>query len=445
MHDRIRRLSRLLGIDRAVFYTVALRAWQFTAGPVTALLIAGFFHPDIQGYYYLFASLLAAQSFLELGFHVVILNAASHEWAKLDLDPQSQITGDADAHSRLISLGRLVFLWYAIVALLFVIGVGLGGYSFLVAKSVEGVDWTTPWIALVCLTALSLWSLPFHALLEGCNQVATINRFRLWQAITGNLVVWLCVPLGAGLWTTVAVAIVKVVWEAYLLLIAYRPFFKPFLRPPTGPHIEWRNDLWPLQWRLAVQGAFSYFAFWLFTPMMSVHGLAVAGQMGMTWTVLTAIQAAGLAWVQTRAPRFGMLIAEGRYEELDQLFRRLTILSLAIVTTVAAAFWGVVYGLHALPHPLAERVLAPDALAVFTLAIILYHVPHCQAFYIRAHKREMLLFAGVASSIMIGLSVWWLGGRFGPIGAGAGYLAVIGLFVLPYQTLIWRRCRAERS
>ena len=39
-------------VDRAVFYAVAARAWQFPAGLVTVLLIAEFFTPAVQGYYY---------------------------------------------------------------------------------------------------------------------------------------------------------------------------------------------------------------------------------------------------------------------------------------------------------------------------------------------------------------------------------------------------------
>ena len=38
--------------------------------------------------------------------------------------------------------------------------------------------------------------------------------------------------------------------------------------------------------------------------------------------------------------------------------------------------------------------------------------------------------------------VWWLGGRFGPAGAGAGYLGVMVVVVI-WETAIWRRCRAR--
>lgn len=444
MIPRIRRVLRLLEIDRAVFYVLLLRGWQFLAGPVTALLISFYFSSDLQGYFYTFASLLALQSFLELGFHVVILNVASHEWSRLRIDDHGLIAGDEDARSRLISLGRLIAKWYAVVSALFVVAVGAAGIAFFYGSPLPMSEWLWPWCALVVLTGASLWALPFHALLEGCNQVTEVNRFRFWQALAGNAVVWICIPLGAQLWTCVAIAIVKLIWEAVLLGGRYRRFFQHFFSPPSGATIPWKLELWPLQWRLAVQGFFSYFAFWIFTPAMFRYSPAVGGQMGMSWTVLAAIQAASLAWVQTRAPKFGTLIAEQKYDELDALFRRLSFLSLGIVTAGGAAFWGFVYVLHSLRHPLADRVLPLDSLGLFTIAIIVLHVPHCQAFYIRAHKREILLFAGVFSSIAIGVLVWVLGSEYGPMGAAVAYLSVVALFVLPYQTFVWRRLRQER-
>ena len=46
---------------------------------------------------------------------------------------------------------------------------------------------------------------------------------------------------------------------------------------------------------------------------------------------------------------------------------------------------------------------------------------------------------------VIGSLVWVLASDFGPIGAAYGYLAVVALFVLPYQTFVWQRCRTERA
>src|SRR5688572_3707561 len=80
------RLAQSAQIDRAVFYVLAGRVWSFASGPITLVLIASQLTPQVQGYYYTFASLVALQGFAELGLGIVIVQFASHEWAFLSLD-----------------------------------------------------------------------------------------------------------------------------------------------------------------------------------------------------------------------------------------------------------------------------------------------------------------------------------------------------------------------
>src|SRR6202162_208341 len=92
---RIRRwLRTVLGLDRAVGFTVLARFWGSSAGLVTVLLIARFLTPAEQGYYYTFGSLVAIQMIFELGFSFVILQLASHERAQLSISDDYRITGD---------------------------------------------------------------------------------------------------------------------------------------------------------------------------------------------------------------------------------------------------------------------------------------------------------------------------------------------------------------
>jgi hypothetical protein len=221
----LRRFVNRLEVDQAVFYALCLRLWQFLAGPISMLLIGLFFSPDMQGYYYTFASLIALQSFFELGFQIVILNVSSHEWAHLQLAETGTITGDAAARSRLASLARLLFAWYGVAALLFAISVGLGGAWFLAQEDVGGISWLAPWSALAALAAGNLWVLPFVVLLEACGQMAVVNRYRVYQAVTANLAIWACVLLGAGLWAAVAAAAAQWLWSLVLTLVRYRRFF----------------------------------------------------------------------------------------------------------------------------------------------------------------------------------------------------------------------------
>src|SRR4051812_30034641 len=115
----------MLGMDRSVFLAVAARLWGSCAGLITTILVGTFFSAAMQGYYYTFSSVLAFQVFAELGLSGVLIYYASHEWGQLALDRQGRLTGDGDARSRLVSLGRFAFKWYAITAAVFTVAVAI--------------------------------------------------------------------------------------------------------------------------------------------------------------------------------------------------------------------------------------------------------------------------------------------------------------------------------
>ena len=116
---RIRHwLRTVLGLDRAVGFTVLARFWSSAAGLVTVFLIARFLSPAEQGYYYTFGSLVAMQMVFELGFSFVILQMASHERAQLSISADYEITGDATAHARLASVIQKSVRWYSVAAVL---------------------------------------------------------------------------------------------------------------------------------------------------------------------------------------------------------------------------------------------------------------------------------------------------------------------------------------
>jgi O-antigen/teichoic acid export membrane protein len=443
LRDGVATLGRATHFDRAVGFAVAVRVWQIAAAPITLLLIARYLSPELQGFYYTFASLLALQSFVELGFFNVIINAASHQWSQLHLDASGAIAGDPAARSRLISLGRLVFKWYAMATAVFVIGVGGIGLAFFGRHPAEGVAWEGPWLAVVFFTGVLLWALPFNSFLEGCNQVETIQRLRLSQSVLSSFVLWGGLVWGVGLWALVLAGVLNVSRDAWVLLVRYRRFFRPFLTAPEGPRLRWRDDIWPLQWRIGLSGVVNYFAFSLFNPVMfHYHGTVVAGQMGMTLAAVFGIQAVGLAVFYPKVPRFGMLVSRQEFPALDQLWLRATIVSLVVCASGAIAGVIALKVLNDAGWPLADRLLQPGPAAMLLGGMLLMHLSACQTGYLRAHREEPIVALSVTSSIATGLAVWLLGSRFGPMGAAAGYLAVAA-FTVAWETQIWFSCRAR--
>jgi O-antigen/teichoic acid export membrane protein len=414
------------------------------------------FSSATQDYYYAFSNMLGMQVFVELGLHVVLISVCSHEWSKLSLH-QGKIVGDASAKSRLISLGRKMLRWYGMAAIIFAVAIMMSGIFFFESGATstrseqqvrENVAWMLPWMALVLVNGLQLPLLPLTAILEGCNQLAVINRNRFFQALGGTFVVWLAIINGFGLWALVASASVRLGYEYYLVAFRYRSFFEDFRTPPQKDQVDWKVEILPLQWRIAVQGVLLWLANSL--PLLFVFKYRPEGeaaQLGMTWTILTGLQGASLAWIETRRPAFGGLIAHERYAELDQLFFRQTRLSMTVMTAAVGSFCGVIWWLGTrdewLFERLSGRMLPIGPTLLLSAAMVLMQFALCTNLYVRAHKRDPFLVASILSSLTIAILQIWLCRLYGNTGVALGYLLGIGCVQVPLWTLIWQQTRKE--
>ena len=281
-------------------------------------------------------------------------------------------------------------------------------------------------MSLAVLASVQLNLLPALGILEGCGQLAVINRLRTVQAIAGSLVVWAAIAGGLGLWSLVGAAAVRLLLDGWLVLRHFRVFFGSLNDPAAAGAIAWRDEIWPLQWRVAVQSIITYFSLNMFSAVMfEYHDEGVAGRMGMTWSIVSTIQRAAFAWVETRRPLFGSLIAQGNFEQLDRIFGRLTRISVAVLAAGYVVFLLALIGLSHLDlwlaRRLSERLLDLTPTAMLCLATVVLQVARCQNIYVRAQ----------------------LGRRFGPSGAAVGYLATVVLLLAPWWWSIWQTARTQ--
>lgn len=436
---------RSIGVNRAVFFGVLSKVWLALAGLVTIFLIASYFSPEMQGYYFTFYSLLAMQVFVELGLGVVIVNFTSHEWSKLKYDKEKGIIGDKTALSRLKSLASIVFKWYAFGGLLLALILGLLGYLFFsYSHPVLGVKWAYPWFSLCMLTGLNLAFLPAFSLLEGSNQVSQIYFYRFIQEIVRSIFTWIIILLGGALWAPAGSTLFMLIWAVIFLYRNYANYFRSLLRQIAGPIIDWRNEIWPMQWRIGVSWLSGYFFFSLFTPVLfHFQGPVAAGQMGMTWSVVNALSMVASMWIITRAPQFGIYIAKKEYKELDRLIFASAVSSLAVATLGAAFVFGLILILNVYQFPLAIRLLAPLPTILFLVSTVLMQISYAQSTYLRAHKQEPFVRMSVISAVLMIVLVLVGGSRWGALGVSAAYFIVVVLFGLPYGTIIWLRCRKD--
>ncbi|MGH8046036.1 MAG: hypothetical protein ACREKL_02210, partial [Chthoniobacterales bacterium] len=90
----IKLLASKVGINRAIGYNMVGQAFSVIAGPINMVMIARYFTPDMQGYYYTFNSLLGLQAFLEMGILQSIFQFTAHEYSKLSFSGDGRMGGD---------------------------------------------------------------------------------------------------------------------------------------------------------------------------------------------------------------------------------------------------------------------------------------------------------------------------------------------------------------
>jgi hypothetical protein len=430
-------------MDRAVAVTVTMRLVSAFTGAASLLFIASFLSKPEQAFYYAFASIVALQVFFELGLSYVVMQCASHEKAHLDWDGEGRLQGDGRSKRRLASLLRLSARWYVAIGLLMLLLVGSGGYLFLGQNTHSGeVAWQAPWIALICVFSAYATVSALFSFLEGLGLVADVALGRLVQTVVGTAAMWSVFLSGGKLFASPSYFAMFLLVGAYWVFVRHGKVVRDLLRTPPGEdRIDWFREVWPFQWKIALSWLSGYFIYHLFVPVLfAVDRTAEAAQMGMALQVIAAIQGLAFAWVSTKAPRFGSLVALKKYDELDPLFRGAMIRSASLAGAMVLVFLLLLVGLNSANHPYAERIVSPGIFALLGLAIVLNSFVASWGVYLRAHKEEPLLkLSCLCAGIML-LGAVLTAPRFGASGLVATYLVMSTTGIL-FASRIFLHCR----
>lgn len=431
------------GMNFPVFLALLTQGIHFVNGIVLVLLISQRLSLEAQGFYYTFGSLAAIQLILDLDFQSVALVIASHEWSKLSLDEEGRIVGDPDALSRLCHQTRISILWYGVSGLIATLIIWIVGYLLMSRQPTPSIDWQVPWLSLVALNGMLLCIRALTVIVEGCNQVVPVNKFRLYESLARALALWLILLIGGGLWAPAGAALVSVLWTAYFLATKYRIFFESFITPPKHARIDWKNEIWPIQWRMGLSGVLLYLVGNSLNPLMFYYyGSAVAGKTGMTLALVTALQSAAMAWLTPRRPLFGVLVANRDYANLDRTWFRTTSSSVITLVVVGLAAWLLIVYMNTVRLPLAQRFLDPLPIIAFIGWATIRQISFGLTVYLRAHKQDPTAVISVVGSVASVVVIWRIGAAYGPAGASIALLGVSGLCLVG-ELFVWKTFRNQ--
>lgn len=437
MVDFLKKTLIKFGVDGAIFYTSITRIIQGFGGVITVLFIIRFLSDAEQGFYYTFASILAIQIFFELGLNGIITQYVAHEVSHLTQNGDTY-EGDEKYISRMASLLHFCVKWYSRLVfflLIVLITIGLIFFNFYYKSSIV-ITWQLPWV-LICLgTVLNFFISPIAAFLEGLGKVKDIAKIRFAQQLLTILVMWVGLLSGMKLYVGGLGSLIGGLVLTYFIVRKFYPLLQNIYRSHINERISYKSEIFPFQWKIALSWMSGYFIFQLFNPVLfATEGPVIAGQMGMTMTVLNAILALTLSWISTKIPLFSGLIAKKEYKKLDAVFNR-TLLQSSTINFASLLFFFI--GLYIVRHynlKFGDKVLGNRFISYLPIlcmmgTILLNHIVASWATYLRCHKKEPMLIQSIVMGILCSLSTILLGKYFGLYGITIGYivLCIIGFF-----------------
>lgn len=438
---RISAWRTAAGLDFHVLLTLMFRGWSVLAGAATVMLVPIWLSPVEQGYYYTFATVLGLQIFFELGLSQVVVQIVGHEAAHLRMGQDNRLVGEQARVDRLASLTQLLHRWYAVAALLFALFGGLAGAAFLGYRAQLPSDqWLGVWAVLVLCTAANLIFVPAFGLMEGFGQVGQVARMRLVQSAVGYALVWIVLLAGGRLWAAAMLPMTNVMVAA-LWLRGEGKLYGELRHQACAPghKIDWRRDVLPFQWRIALSWIAGFFIFYALTPLAFHYlGAVEAGRLGMALTIFTAVSTIGMSWVNAKAPTFAMLISRGERAELNAVFKAVAKRSAAFTLVSALSVVAAVSLMSALQVPAAQRIAGLPVLWCLATIAFANSVVFSVATYMRAHREEPMLPVSVTAGALTLLAA--LVGAQHSIEAMALFYAVITVaLTVPWSLRLFQR------
>ncbi|AIR06916.1 MULTISPECIES: hypothetical protein [Cedecea] len=440
-----KKIVQKLGVDFDIGNTLLLRLWSTVSGALLVLIIPFFLSTPEQGYYFTFASLIGMQIFFELGFNFVITQMISHEMVNVKVT-DGKLDGRRNSVDRIYSLIAMLVKWYAVISILFFVTVYyIGIHFFNTHGSLHQSDWVYAWFGIVFCSSLNIFASPFLSVLEGMGFVGRVARLRLYQSIAGYLSLAVLLSFHFKLNAIPAVSGMAALFSLiYIFKIKFSVLFSPVYKADkidvkNKVSISWRHEIFPFQWRIAISWISGYFIFQLFNPLVfSNQGAAEAGKLGLLLTIFSTILTLSMSWVNAKIPSMSRLISCGNRVELNILFKKIFICSLAFNILLSFMFVVTLKVMMIMGMPLADRVSGVNTVVLIAIINIINHIIFCLASYMRAHKEEPLLFNSVITGVLVAIFAYFMS-KYSVFLMISSYLAILITVTLPWVLILFRQ------
>ena len=346
--------------------------------------------PEMQGFYYTFYSLTILRFFAELGLTVAIIQNIAH----LSSRPESK--------EKVQAYTRFFIGWFKISAGVLVLVLLPAIFLFHDKLKILENPWKDvvgPWVVLPLATGISVIQYGLTSIVEGHRRLINVSQIRLAVSVSNLFGSAILLFFDFGLWA-ISISAMLSVLAGLLLCLRDRDVLR--VGRSSVVAVNWREEIWPFQWRLAISWAASFFIFYFITPfVMRWSGPVAAGQVGLSLQLFQTMSSVAVILISTNASVFGHYVARREFSRFGRLFWVGSGKSFLLLFLILISFWIAYFSLDwlSLSH-IKNRLVCFDLLVSLTAGTIGTHLFFLYNYYLRSYKDESLWWLALLNSIV---------------------------------------------
>ncbi|WP_339332064.1 hypothetical protein [Aeromonas caviae] len=397
-------MSKYDGLSISLFSALA-NGIKLLAGPITLLFISKNLNSEQIGFYYTFFSLVAMQQLAELGLGHTLKQFIAHAYK---LENGTWISESKAKIKGYVSFG---FKWFAVVALFLILVVAPAGWAYY-SDYTGTVNWLSPWLMLIGVSALVTSLIPIQILLDATQNQKRVYQAQSVSALVNSVAIWMLISLGAGLYT-IPLALIASNTVFYVLLSPLvRPFYQALLDVKVNANLfSIFKELWPLFSRVSIVWAVG-FLFWNGFNLISfkIYDADFAGK--VIFTIALARAGFGLAesLFSSQITVISYKIAQGHIQHAQQYAKKYQLIALLILVLGYSAFC-ILTQLWPSFFLVQKTVDLEYTISIF-LFFILNLILIVQNDFVRCFKVEPFVLVSIFKGILVPLS-FYIGNELG--------------------------------
>jgi len=428
--------------SKDVLSTLSNSLWRIISGPVTLVFIPLFLTPGLQGYWYAFLSLSALSIFADLGFTTIVSQFAAHEYAYLNFNNRSKrFVGRIENIKKISSLFRFVLKWSITITFIGFPLILIAGIFMFYGKD-KNINWFFPWLLFIVSSGLNFSTNVILSFLEGCDQIAEIQKNKLIASILITVSLCLFLYFRFNLYSLAITTFIGTLINLIQLLFRFKNILFQLYLKGRNYYVNWKADFFRLIWRYAISWSSGYFIVQIYTPLTFMfHGSIEAGKVGISTALATAMYSIANVWIYVSTPKQNMYASRKEWKLMDKLLVKSILLSVCTFL-IGMIFVIIILDFYSNTFNILKRFLGIISLTTLLSAWLIQLIISGLTIYLRAHKQEPLVWVVLMGGIFILVSTFILSKFYSIDNIFLGFLAE-SLLLLPATYFIFIRKRKK--